>query len=149
MPIKLSFALLLVLLFTPPALAEAPNEALEPIFDDRAVAIASVISEVETRGDCTAKGASGETGCFQYQRATWAAYSKEIFGEVKEQTPENAKYVTEAKIALWLEEGYTARDVFLTWNQGHSGACRRGINRHGVSYDSCAYADKALRLLNS
>lgn len=74
-------------------------------------------------------------------------YSTDVFGEVVLQTPENERTVTARKIEQWLDAGHTARDVFLFWNQGHAGPCRAGVNRHGVAYDSCAYADRGEALL--
>jgi hypothetical protein len=52
------------------------------------------------------------------------------------------------KIEKWLEKGLTDRQIFLIWNQGNYGPCKSGINKYGVAYDSCAYAEKALRILS-
>jgi len=114
--------------------------------------ITKVIAIKETGGtmDCTLKGLSGERGCHQFMPSTWRAYAMEVYGYVPEQTPEKAEYVTQQKVLKWLEEGYTPRDIFLTWNQGHrGGACKAGVNRYGVAYDSCAYAREALALYSN
>ena len=106
--------------------------------------------EIETQGsvDClTTRGASGEIGCHQFIPSTWKAYSLEIFGSVKEQTHENTKHVVIEKIEKWLQEGKTPRQIFLIWNQGNSGPCSKGVNSHGVRYDSCSYAQKGVDLL--
>lgn len=62
-----------------------------------------------------------------------------MIGYVPEQSPINEEYVATMKIEQWLQEGKSATDIALTWNQGHPGKCRRGVNRYGVNYDSCAY----------
>lgn len=93
------------------------------------------------------RGLSGERGCHQFLPSTWAAYSTEVFGYVAEQTAENAEHVTFSKVLGWLEEGLTERQIFLIWNQGHAGQCKAGVNKYGVPYDSCAYADHAVSLL--
>lgn len=113
---------------------------------DHAVVVAKTIALIETGGnlDCAKPGLSGERGCHQYLPSTWASYSKDVFGYVAEQTPENATFVTEEKIRQWKKEGLTDRQIFLIWNQGHPGQCKSGVNRYGVPYDSCKYADDAL-----
>lgn len=116
-----------------------------------ALNISNVIAQIETGGtlDCSLVGGSGEKGCHQFTQATWEAYSKEIFGSIKEQTPENSEYVAEQKIYKWLISGYSEKDIFLTWNQGNKGNCKSGVNKFGVKYDSCAYVEKALKLLGN
>jgi hypothetical protein len=113
--------------------------------------ITKTIAILETGGtlDCSLKGLSGERGCHQFLPSTWRAYSLEVYGHIAEQTPEAAEYVTLTKVQGWLDAGLTPRQIFLIWNQGHAGQCKAGINRHGVRYDSCAYADKALALLHT
>lgn len=119
-------------------------------FNDLAIKIHNTIVEIETggTGDCSLRGQSGEIGCHQFLPATWRAYSYDVFGYVPEQTKVNARHVALTKIEDWLNIGKSARDIFLIWNQGHSGECVSGINKHGVPYDSCAYADHALNILD-
>ena len=64
-----------------------------------------------------------------------------------EQTPEKERYVAYKEIEKWLSEGLNARQIALKWNQGHSGTCKAGVNKHGVKYDSCAYANQVLAYL--
>lgn len=125
---------------------EANRLALE---EKRVTAITSTIALLETAGtlDCSKQGLSGEKGCHQFMPSTWRSYSTEVFGYVAVQTPENATTVVNGMVRKWLDEGYTERDIFLTWNQGHPGQCRRGVNKHGVAYDSCAYVQNALSKL--
>lgn len=70
-----------------------------PADTDHAVAVAKAIALMETGGDldCSKPGLSGERGCHQFLPSTWASYSKDVFGYVAEQTPENATHVTEDK----------------------------------------------------
>jgi len=75
-------------------------------------------------------------------------YSLEVYGEVMPMTYESERYVATRMIETWLANGYTIADIPLIWNQGSNGQCRRGVNRHGVRYDSCAYQQKVLALLN-
>lgn len=118
---------------------------------DQASKIEWVIVYLETGGtmECGKPGLSGEKGCHQYMPTTWEAYSLDVFGFVAEQNIENAKKVTHEKISQWLDSGLSPREIFLIWNQGNSGQCSSGINSHGVKYDSCEYAEKALNLLDT
>lgn len=111
------------------------------------IAIVKTIEIIEASGnpDCeNKKGLSGEIGCHQYMPSTWSSYSKDVFGEVREQTKENAYLVTFAKVKSWLDQGLTPREIFLIWNTGHNGKCSSGINRYGVRFDSCSYVEDAL-----
>lgn len=131
-----------------PALVTPHAMAAEVInIDTRVSDIADAIYGAE--GRCSdLYGESGEYGCYQYQPTTWVSYSKQATGEVLPQTAENERHVTEYMIESWLESGVSERGIFLTWNQGDPGPdCYKGVNRWGVPYDSCAYADKAMELL--
>lgn len=135
----------------PEAPADSSDTALHtlPATSTLASSITKTIAILETGGtlDCSRIGLSGERGCHQFLPSTWRAYSAEIYGSVVEQTPEAAEYVTLAKVQRWLDAGYTPRQIFLIWNQGNAGKCKAGVNKLGVPYDSCAYADGAVLLL--
>jgi hypothetical protein len=80
--------------------------------------------------------------------STWRLFSQDVYGEVVEQTPQKERYVAYKMIEKWLAEGKDARQIALIWNQGHTGTCRAGTNKHGVKYDSCSYARQVLAQLN-
>lgn len=103
---------------------------------------------METGGNCNARGASGERGCFQFMKGTWEYWSKHVFGYVEDITPINEYYVAVRKIQYHLDQGYTDRQVIQIWNSGQAGQCVKGTNKFGVDYDSCAYEKKVLALLN-
>lgn len=134
---------------TPAASEEGEDAEHTPPVESEASLITKTIAILETSGtlDCSQKGLSGERGCHQYLPGTWRSYSLEVYGYVAEQTPAAAEHVTLTKVQRWLDAGYTPRQIFLIWNQGHAGQCKAGVNRHGVRYDSCAYAEKALKKL--
>ena len=141
----------------PNAIAQAPSEAVQHqentyVPSNEASLIADAIYGAEGRCDHL-HGESGEYGCYQYLPSTWQAYSTEVAGAVLPHTQENERYVTVAMVQSWLDEGKTARWIFLQWNQGNGDGwgggtdCYAGVNKWGVAYDSCAYAAKALALL--
>lgn len=136
--------------------AVAPEDRLEKIEEnipfeltkEYAEIFANTISELETNGNCNMKGKSGEIGCHQFMPSTWKAYSKEVFGEIKDQTKESSHTVVVEKIYKWKQQGYSDKDILLTWNQGNKGPCKTGTNKYGVKYDSCAYYKKGLTILS-
>lgn len=142
-----------------PVRSVAPIIAEQPVIDheaelrEHASNVREAIYLAEGRCD-TLHGKSGEYGCYQYQAGTWRAYSLVVAGEILPQTRANEDFVTEGVIKKWLEEGKSERWIFLTWNQGNgdgwgpgSKDCYAGINKHGVPYDSCEYAARALKHL--
>jgi hypothetical protein len=127
---------------------------------DYATRIAKAIAKHESGGR-QVKGGSGEFGIFQFLPATWKAISKQIMGKVLPQTAENETKVAMLKIKQLYErfkkEGAddrtAARNVALVWNTSLAGAekpfVRKGTNKHGVKYDSGAYANAVLRNLDA
>lgn len=75
----------------------------------------------------------------QFLPSTWRLFSKEIYGEIREQTPTRERYVAYKKIEKWLQEGYSAYQIALMWNGG-TPTEKSGVNRHGVAYDTKQYA---------
>ena len=60
--------------------------------------------------------------------------------------------VTEGMIRTWKSQGITDRGIFLIWNQGSATGwgpagtdCYKGVNDHGVPYNSCSYAARGLQ----
>lgn len=136
-----------------PIAIQIPESKPEPVavpVETLAEKIVGVIETIETRGhsDCGgARGGSGEHGCLQFQPATWRAYSREFYGEIVKITPEREREVAIFKVQQWLDAGYSPRQIFLIWNQGNPSPCKAGVNKFGVRFDSCAYANKGIALL--
>ena len=127
-------------------------EEEKPVTPTLAERIVYVIEQIETQGhpNCgNIKGGSGEKGCLQFQPATWRAYSSALYGEVLPITPEREREVAVFKVQQWLDAGYSPRQTFLFWNQGNPSPCKSGVNKFGVRFDSCAYANKGIALLGS
>jgi hypothetical protein len=73
---------------------------------------------------------------------TWQGWTQDILGYTPTMTPTNERYVAMAKIQRWIDQGYSTAAIARLWNQGNDGQCVQGINKYGVSYDSCAYEQK-------
>ena len=64
-------------------------------------------------------------------------------------TEANERYVALQMIQKWLDEGYSVAQVVLRWNHpmGLVYGCSRGVNSHGVKWDSCEYQRQVLSLM--
>jgi hypothetical protein len=103
---------------------------------------------VESGGNFNARGASGEKGRAQFLEATFEMWSRDVAGKVLPFTEANEYYVAVMKVDGWLKTGYTESQIAQIWNTGRPGPCIRGINRHNVAYDSCAYERAVLAHLS-
>lgn len=120
------------------------------IFDDETIKIAEVIKQKETRGNCNAKGASGEIGCMQYLPSTWNSLTKKYYGEVKGYSTTTEDFITYKQIEELQLKNIPINKIFQYHNQGtYTKPCIRGVNKWGVKYDSCAYVKDAMRIYES
>ena len=114
----------------------------------QAIKLASAIKQVESGGNYNAKGASGESGAYQFMPSTWKAWSLKHLGTPDAPlTPANQNEVAIREIYSLLEKGNDPKKVALIWNGGQP-VVKKGVNKLGVAYDSGAYADKVTSTLN-
>lgn len=115
---------------------------------NKAAKIAQAIKQVESGGNYNARGGSGEGGAYQFMPATWKSWAKTYLGNANApMTPANQDKVAHAKINDLLKQGYTPQQIALIWNGGQPVA-KAGVNRFGQKYDSGAYANKVVGVLN-
>lgn len=104
--------------------------------------IAETIKQIESGGNYNAKGASGESGAYQFMPATWKSWAGQYLGNANApQTPENQDKVAVSRITDLVNQGYSPREIALIWNGGQP-IVKKGVNAKGVKYDSGSYADK-------
>jgi hypothetical protein len=113
----------------------------------------NAIRQTETGGKFTAKGASGETGAFQFMPSTWKQFSSE-YNQGKgsiEQTPESEEAVVKFKIDQWIKDGLSPQEIAAKWNSGSekNWENKRGVNKQGAKYDVPAYVSKVLAAYGS
>lgn len=114
---------------------------------NQASQIAAAIKQVESGGNYTVKGGSGEFGAYQFMPDTWKQWAGSYLGNSSApMTQQNQDTVAMAKISELLNQGYNAQQIALIWNGG-TPTIKKGINSFGVAYDSGAYADKVLNAL--
>jgi hypothetical protein len=112
--------------------------------------IANAIKQIESGGNYSAKGASGEYGAYQFMPATWQSWSKEYQKSIGQtgfslaQTPENQDKVAMFKIQQWLAQGLTPQQIAAKWNSGSEVGWENkiGVNKQGVAYNVPQYVNK-------
>jgi len=118
--------------------------------------VADAIKQVESGGNASVSGASGENGAFQFMPATWSIISQQYakangVNQSLAMTPANEDMVARWKIGQLLSAGNTSEQVAKIWNGSLGGSeqavTKKGVNSKGVAYDTQAYADKVMNVL--
>ncbi len=109
--------------------------------------IAAAIRQVESGGNYSAKGGSGENGAYQFMPATWKQWAGQYLGNSNAaMTRANQDKVAVSHISSLLAKGYNPAQIALIWNGGQP-IVKKGVNKYGVAYDSGAYAKKVVGAL--
>lgn len=117
---------------------------LDDLMQWSAKRIADAIKQVESGGNYSARGGSGEFGAYQFMPDTWRDWAQRYLGNASApMTKENQDKVALAKINELLQQGHDAREIALIWNSGTTQE-KKGINKYGIAYDTGAYAKKIL-----
>lgn len=125
----------------------------EIVFNKRVSILLKAIKLVESKGDYTAKGESGEKGAYQFTNATYRMYSYLYFKELLPMTPENQDKIATKKIENLVRAGFTDSEIASFWNCGSpKWEGKIGVNKYGVKYNVPQYVkniNKAIKKLNS
>lgn len=139
-----------------------PQQAMHPL----TIAVTQALGYTENGGkpdlSNPSAGKTGETkSVFQFEPATWKAYSSQVFGQ--DNVPENADTETKVvmgKVSDWLHKGYTPEQIASMWNAGpgepnaytgkfSNGQSSSGVNaKYGVAYSVPQYVDKFMKYFN-
>lgn len=124
--------------------------------DQQALNLAKAIRKAET-GTSTdpynAKGASGESGAYQFMPETWKGWSKQYLGQ--ENAPlsiENQNKVAYSRILELKNKGLSPAQIASAWNSGNPDAYKQnkvGTNSQGVAYDVPTYVKKVSENYNA
>lgn len=133
--------------------------------DQQAIDLAKAIRQSESSGDFNAKGASGETGAYQFTPETWKSYASKygINVPIEQATPQQQNAVAYNKIKEWKDKGYNVGQIASMWNAGEgepdaytgkfsNGASSKGVNKAGVKFnvpDYVASVAKAYQTLKT
>lgn len=124
-----------------------PNNTLDP----QVVSLAKAIRQAESgnRAVLPQEGSSvGGASRYQYTHDTWKGVAQKYLGDPNaELTPQNENKASYLRIKEWKDAGYNVGQIASMWNagEGRPNAYRenwRGVNKHGVVYDTPAYARK-------
>lgn len=110
--------------------------------DPQAINLAKAIRQTESGGDFNAKGASGESGAYQWMPDTWKAHAGTVLGNPNaEMSPSNQNAVAYATIKGWKDKGLNPAQIAAKWNSGSEVGWenKRGVNSAGVAYDVPKY----------
>jgi len=118
------------------------NPSTTPQMDNDVINLAKAIRQTESGGDFNAKGASEESGAYQWTPATWKAHAKQALGdENAEMTPSNQNAVAYTVLKSWKDQGLNPAQIAAKWNSGSETGWenKRGVNKFGVEYDVPKY----------
>lgn len=145
---KIIYILLIAVLLVPSQVVTSDEIPPKSLLTIKAEKVILTIKTIETNGNYQVKGASGEIGAYQFMPDTFRRLSIIHFGTTTKMTNENQDKLAYLEAKRLLVKGYSEKDIALTWNQGNRGQCKRGVNKFGVKYDSCAYAEKFMKTYN-
>lgn len=117
-----------------------PNNGTQ--MDNDVINLAKAIRQTESGGNFNAKGASGESGAYQWIPSTWKAHAKQALGdENAPMTPSNQNAVAYTIMKADKDSGLNPAQIAAKWNSGSSTGWENkvGVNEHGVKYDVPRY----------
>lgn len=124
-------------------MALPPPENLDP----NVVALTRALRTIESGGNYSKKGASGEIGsAYQWLPSTWKEHAGKVLGDPNAAlTPENQNYVAYHKVKEFKDQGLTPDQILSKWNSGDTRyEGKVGVNSSGQKYDVPAYVDRGL-----
>ena len=108
------------------------------------VTLAKAIRQVESSNNYNSKGASGESGAYQFMPSSWKEWAKKYLGnENAEMSSVNQDKVAYYRIKELKDAGNSPSQVASIWNSGSPvWEGKIGTNSKGVKYNVPAYVEK-------
>lgn len=119
-----------------------PSTTTTPQMDNDVINLAKAIRQTESGGNFDAKGASGESGAYQWMPDTWKAHAKQALGdENAPMTPDNQNAVAYTVLKSWKDQGLNPAQIAAKWNSGSEIGWENkvGTNSMGVAYNVPKY----------
>ncbi|TXG77198.1 hypothetical protein E6Q11_03195 [Candidatus Dojkabacteria bacterium] len=119
---------------------------MQETLDQDVINLSKAIRQVESGGNFTARGKSGEYGAYQFTKDTWKKTAPKygVAVEIEQATPEQQNEVAYRQIKEWKDAGYNPGQIASMWNSGKPDAYLdenyKGTNKYGANYDVPAYA---------
>lgn len=124
-------------------------ENKETQLDPDIVNLAKATRQIESNGNPTATGKSGEYGYYQYLPSTWDAQAKKagVNVSLEQATPEQQNQVWYTWAKAKKDSGKNIGQIASMQNAGEGRPNaylegNKGVNKYGVSYDTADYAKK-------
>lgn len=113
----------------------------QPQPDLQALALTKAIRRQESGGNYSASGDAGtSTGAYQFQPATWKAFSGQILGNANApMTPENQNAVAYGMIKTWKDSGMGPAQIAAKWNSGSDTGWENKIGTTTINGKSVPY----------
>jgi len=101
--------------------------------------IAAVIRHIESRGNYTRHGGSGEYGAYQFMPKTWRKMCKRFAGKYLEPTKENQDFIAYKNIQYLVDKKYSVSQIASVWNSGYPNCTKVGVTKTGIPFNVPAY----------
>lgn len=131
----------------------SPETSSTGNLDQQAVSLAKAIRQVESGGNPSAKGKSGEHGAYQFTSPTWLKLARDagVTTPLEQSSLQEQNKVAYTAIKKWKDAGYNPGQIASMWNAGEGepnayqgkfadGSPSVGTNKYGVKYDVPTYA---------
>lgn len=128
-----------------PAATALPQSASQ--LDPSVLNLMDGIRQVESGGDYSAKGQSGEVGAYQFMPSTFKAWAGQYIGDQNADVgdPATQNKVAYARISALKAQGYSPSQVASIWNSGNPDPTGNiGTNEYGAAYDTPKYVQSVL-----
>jgi hypothetical protein len=118
--------------------------------DPTVVKLMKGIKTVESNGNYTAKGKSGEFGAYQFMPDTYAAEAPKYGVDPSDYSPAAQNKVAYFQLKSFKDQGYTPEQAAAAWNGGpgvvenDKWKTNVGVNSKGVAFDTPGYVQKVI-----
>ena len=116
--------------------------------DTSVVNLARAIRQKESQGNYDAKGASGESGAYQWMPGNFEAAAKKYGLNPNDRSATNQDKVAYYSLLADKSSGLKPEQIAAKWNSGSSTGWEKkvGTNSKGVKYDVPAYVKEVMQL---
>ena len=114
--------------------------------DQGVATLTKAVKQIETGGDYTKSGGSGEKGAYQWMPGNFEAGAKKYGLDPSDFSPKNQdKVAYYTLLDMKTKNGYTPEQALSAWNSGGPDwEGKVGTNKYGVKYDVPAYVQKGM-----
>jgi hypothetical protein len=101
--------------------------------------VCAVIKHIESRGNYSKPGGSGEYGAYQFMPKTWYKMCHRYAGKYLKPTNENQDLIAYRYVEHLFKQGYSISQIASVWNSGYPNCTKVGFTKTGIPFDVPAY----------